>query len=102
MTNIGKNAREAVVGYAERMQRLLDEIAERQDDIREIRAEAKADGFDVKVLNKVVQELRKGAKYQQDQLEMELVLDTYRAAAGLPTRLEDAQAAVRAGAEGGA
>ncbi len=73
----------------------LDEIGELQEEVKQLRAEAKADGYDVKVLNKVVTELRRGADYQADQLELELLLDTYRTAVGLPTNLEDAQRRVR-------
>ena len=77
----------------------LDEIAELQEEVKQIRSEAKADGYDMKALNQVVKEMRRGADYQSAQLELELVLDTYRKAVGLPTNLEDAQKAVAAEAE---
>lgn len=73
----------------------LDEIAELQEEVKQLKAEAKADGYDLKALNQVVKELRRGPDYQAAQLELELVLDTYRRAVDLPTTLEAAQEAAR-------
>ena len=96
------NTNAELVRRAERRVTLLDEIAERQEELKQLKAEDKADGFDEKALAKVVKELRRGADYQADQLELELVLDTYRRALGLPVTLEDAQRRVAAAAAGGA
>lgn len=73
---------------------LLDEIAEKQDDLKAIYAAAKADGYDMKAFKQIIKELRKGPEFQQAQLELELVLDTYRKGVNLPTTLEEAQQAV--------
>lgn len=73
----------------------LDEIAELQEEVKQLKAEAKADGYDLKALNQVVKELRRGPDYQAAQLELELVLDTYRKAVDLPVTLEAAQEAAR-------
>jgi len=78
---------------------ILDQIAELQEEAKEIRADAKSDGYDLKALNQVVKELRRGAEYQEKQLELELVLDTYRKAVGLPVTLDAAQEIVRRDAE---
>mgnify|MGYP000045791173 CR=1 FL=1 len=77
---------------------LLDEIAEKQDDLKAIYAAAKADGYDMKAFKQIIKELRKGPEFQQAQLELELVLDTYRKGVNLPTTLEEAQQAVGADA----
>lgn len=85
--------------YASRLARVLNDIADLQEDAKQIKAEVKAEGFDMKAFAQVVKEQRRGADYQAAQLELELVLDTYRKALDLPTTLEQAQAAVLAGAE---
>lgn len=84
---------------AEALSSILDQIAELQEAAKQVRSEAKADGYDLKALNQVVKELRKGADYQAGQLELELVLDTYRKAVGLPVTLDAAQEAARKEAE---
>lgn len=73
---------------------LLDEIAEKQEDLKAIYAAAKGDGYDMKAFKQIIKELRKGPEFQQAQLELELVLDTYRKGVNLPTTLEEAQQAV--------
>ncbi len=80
---------------AKRWITLVDEIAKHQEDLKQLKAEIKNVGFDTKVLGQVVKELRKDENYRADQLEMELMLDTYREAVGLPRAFEEAQALVR-------
>lgn len=97
---LGSNtANEELRRRAKALSEKLDEIAELQEEVKQIKSEAKADGYDMKALNQVVKEMRRGADYQSAQLELELVLDTYRKAVGLPTTLEAAQEAARAEAE---
>jgi uncharacterized protein (UPF0335 family) len=78
---------------------VLDDIAELQKEAKKIKDDAKADGYDMKAFGQIVKELRRGAEYQASQLELELVVDTYRRAAGLPVTLEAAQEASRREAE---
>jgi len=92
---IGGNAREQLQSYGERLTNVLNEIADLQEDAKSIRTDAKNAGFDVKALNQCVKELRKGPEYRQGQLELELVLDTYRKAMDLPTEFDAAQNQVR-------
>ena len=64
----------------ERIERLEEEKRGIADDIRDVYAEAKAVGYDVKITRQIVR-LRKldpAARREQD-----LLLDTYRAAVGL-------------------
>ena len=64
----------------ERIERLEEEKKGIADDIRDVYAEAKAVGYDAKIIRKVIQ-LR--AMKPDDRAEMEAVLDTYKAALGL-------------------
>lgn len=80
---------------ADRRMVLLDEIAERQEDLKQCKSEDKADGYSEKALAQVIKELRKGPEYQEAQLSLELELDTYRKAVGLPVTLDAAQEAAR-------
>ena len=93
---MGDNANAELVRRAERRAALLDDIAERQEELKQIKAEDRADGFSEKALAQVVKELRRGPDYQADVLQLEMELDTYRAAVGLPRTLDDAQRLVAA------
>lgn len=100
MTSIGDNSsNDDLKRLAENMQRLLDDKAEIDAGIRALKEAAKSDGYDMKAFNQVVRELRKGSDYQQGQLELELVLDTYRRGVGLPVTLDAVQAVSRQQAE---
>ena len=95
----GGNANADLKGRAQELAGVLDEIADLQERAKEIKSDAKLEGYDMKAFGQVVKEMRRGASYQASQLELELVLDTYRRGAGLPVTLEEAQERVRA--EGG-
>ena len=64
----------------ERIERLEEEKKGISDDIRDVYAEAKAVGYDPKIIRQVVR-LRK--MKPDDRFEMETVLETYKAALGL-------------------
>ena len=64
----------------ERIERLEEEKKGIADDIRDVYAEAKGVGYDVKIMRQIVR-LRKMTP--DDRAEMEMVLDTYKAALGL-------------------
>lgn len=66
--------------YIERVNRLMDEVSDLKEDIKEIYAEAKSKGYDVSTLRKAVKVARKG--YQKYSEEQDL-LDTYLADAGI-------------------
>jgi uncharacterized protein (UPF0335 family) len=63
----------------ERIERLEEDKAAVANDIKEVFAEAKGDGFDVKILRKVVR-LRKQDKAKRQ--EEEALLDLYLSAIG--------------------
>jgi len=64
----------------ERVERLEEEKKGIADDIRDVYAEAKAVGYDAKIMRQIVR-LRKMTP--DDRAEMEATLDTYKAALGL-------------------
>mgnify|MGYP000305907873 FL=1 len=80
MAEVGGIAAERLRQLIERIERLEDEKAALAADIREIYAEAKAVGFDAKVMRQVIK-LRK--MDTADQQEMEALIDTYKHALGM-------------------
>ena len=66
--------------FIERIERLEEEKKGISDDIRDVYAEAKAVGYDAKIMRQIVR-LRK--MKPDDRAEMEMVLETYKAALGL-------------------
>ncbi len=64
----------------ERIERLEEEKKGIADDVRDVYAEAKAVGYDPKIMRQIVR-LRK--MKPDDRSEMEMVLDTYKNALGL-------------------
>ncbi|AHE57386.1 DUF2312 domain-containing protein [Sphingomonas sanxanigenens] len=66
--------------FIERIERLEEEKKGIADDIRDVYAEAKSTGFDVKTMRSIVR-LRRMEKNARD--EAEALLETYKAALGL-------------------
>ena len=66
--------------FIERIERLEEEKRGTQDDIKDVYAEAKSTGFDVKTMRSIVR-LRKMEKHHRD--EADALLETYRQALGL-------------------
>ena len=64
----------------ERVERLEEEKKGIADDIRDVYSEAKAVGYDTKIMRQIVR-LRK--MKPDDRAEMEAILDVYKAALGL-------------------
>jgi len=64
----------------ERIERLEEEKKGMADDIRDVYAEAKAVGYDTKIMRQIVR-LRK--MKPDDRSEMETILEVYKAALGL-------------------
>ena len=64
----------------ERVERLEEEKKGIADDIRDVYAEAKAVGYDARIMRQIVR-LRK--MKPDDRREMETILDLYKAALGL-------------------
>ncbi|MEN3747257.1 DUF2312 domain-containing protein [Sphingomonas sp. HF-S3] len=66
--------------FIERIERLEEEKKGIADDIKDVYAEAKSTGFDVKTMRSIVR-LRKMEKHHRD--EAEALLETYKNALGL-------------------
>lgn len=66
--------------FIERIERLEEEKKGIADDVKDVYAEAKANGYDTKTMRSIVR-LRKMEKNARD--EMDALLDTYRTALGI-------------------
>lgn len=75
--NVGKDQLRA---FVERIERMAEEKAAITADIREIYAEAKGNGYDTKVLRRIVAERKQDAN---ERAEQEALLDLYRSALGM-------------------
>jgi uncharacterized protein (UPF0335 family) len=73
-------ARDQLRAFIERIERLEEEKKAISDDIKEIYAEAKGNGYDTKVLRQVVR-IRK--QDQHERAEQEAILDLYLHALGM-------------------
>ncbi len=80
MTNVGGISGEYLKGYIERIERLTEEKDTIAADIRDVYAESKGNGFDVKIIKEIV----KQRKLDRSELEeMETLLDLYKHAIGM-------------------
>jgi len=66
--------------FIERIERLEEEKKAMADDVRDVYAEAKANGYDTKTMRKIVA-LRKMETHARQ--EADALMDTYRTALGL-------------------
>jgi len=74
---VGDNAKQMLMSNVERIERLEEEKAVLQDDIKEIYAEAKSQGFDVPTLRKVMRLRKMDLKARE---EAAALLDLYMTA----------------------
>lgn len=77
---IGENSKQQLLSYVERIERLKEERKSISDDIKDVKAEAKSNGFDAKMIEKMTIER---AKEAQKRIEERAIFDTYAAAIGL-------------------
>lgn len=80
MTEVGGIAADRLRSLIERIERLEEEKKALSGDIRDVFAEAKSAGFDVKIMRQILK-LRKMNAADRD--EQEFLLDTYRKALDL-------------------
>lgn len=83
-------ARDQLRAFIERIERLEEEKKTIADDIKDVYGEAKAMGYDTKIMKKVIA-LRK--KDDQERMEEDLILDTYLQALGMIESAAQADAA---------
>lgn len=82
-------AQDQLRAFIERIERMEEEKKAISDDIKEIYAEAKGNGFDIKVLRQIVR-IRK--QDHAERMEQEALLELYMAALGMaaaPRQEED-------------
>lgn len=79
-TEVGGIAADQLRSLVERVERLEEEKKALSSDIKDIMAEAKSAGFDVKVIRQVIR-IRKQEPAEVE--EMETLLDLYRRAMGM-------------------
>lgn len=87
MSDIGGVAGDQLRTIVERVERLEEEKKTIAEDIKEVYGEAKANGFDTKILRKVVSLRKVEAAERQEQ---EAILDLYMAALGMvPSSMDE-------------
>lgn len=80
--SLGNNAQQAVKSYITRIEALEEDKRALSDDIREIYAEAKGNGFDGPALRRAISERRRRAKMGDTDYEAEAnIIDLYLHAA---------------------
>lgn len=87
MAVIGGVSGDQLRSYIERIEKLEEEKAALATDVREVFAEAKANGFDVKTMRSVLK-LRKMEHSERD--EQEHMLDLYKRVLGMLPDLDEA------------
>jgi uncharacterized protein (UPF0335 family) len=75
-----KFAKDQLKSIIERIERLEEEKKAISDDIRDVYAESKGNGYDVKVLRMIVRMRKQDANERQEQ---ETILETYMQALGM-------------------
>jgi uncharacterized protein (UPF0335 family) len=75
-----KFAKDQLKSIIERIERLEEEKKAISDDIRDVYAESKGNGYDVKVLRMIVRMRKQDANERQEQ---ETILETYLQALGM-------------------
>ena len=73
-------AKDQLKAFVERIERLEEEKKAISDDIRDVYAEAKGNGFDVKALRSIVRLRKQDADERREQ---ETILETYMHALGM-------------------
>lgn len=75
-----KVAKDQLKAFVERIEKLEEEKKAISDDIRDVYAEAKGNGFDIKALRTVVRMRKQDSNERREQ---EAILETYLSALGM-------------------
>jgi uncharacterized protein (UPF0335 family) len=79
-----KSAKDRLRGYVERIERLEEDKAAIQDDIKEVYGEIKGEGYDTKIVRALIRERK---KEEADRTEYQMTFDLYWGAIhGLETK----------------
>ena len=96
---MGGNAEAELKRRIERRIKLLDDVAELQEEMKGFKSEDKSDGFTEAAIANAVKMRRAGADKVLATLMLEAEIEVYRKAAGVPTEIEAAQEVAAAEAE---
>jgi uncharacterized protein (UPF0335 family) len=88
---LGNNAQEHLKTFVERIERLEEEKKTISDDIRDVYAEAKSNGFDTKAMRAAIRLRKQDAA---ERAEHQAILDTYLHALGMLSDTPLGQAAI--------
>ncbi|MCV6548093.1 MAG: DUF2312 domain-containing protein [Cohaesibacter sp.] len=88
MSNPGGVAADQLRAFVERIERLEEEKKAISDDIKDVFAEAKGNGYDVKVMRQVIRLRKQDSNERQ---EMEALLDLYLHALGMAPSFEEGE-----------
>lgn len=80
MTEVGGIQADQLASYVERIERLEEEKSNLMTDIKEVYGEAKALGYDVKILREIIR-LRKMEDHERT--DQEEILEVYKRALGM-------------------
>ncbi|MEJ2015527.1 MAG: DUF2312 domain-containing protein [Limibacillus sp.] len=80
MADVAGITGEQLKSFIERIERLEEEKKALSDDIREVYAEAKGNGFDTKIMRQIIRLRKMDAS---DRAEQEELLDLYKNAIGM-------------------
>ncbi|WP_138379591.1 DUF2312 domain-containing protein [Luteithermobacter gelatinilyticus] len=80
MSDVGGIAVDALRSFIERIERLEEEKKNLAEDIKDVYAEAKANGFDVKIMRQIIK-MRKMEDHERQ--EQEALIDLYASALGM-------------------
>lgn len=89
MTFYGGLSADHLRQFVERLERLEEEKKNVAEDIKEVFAEAKGNGFDVKTLREILKLRKKEANELEEE---EYLLDTYKRALGMLPQLDEGEA----------
>lgn len=78
--SIDKSTASRLKSLIERVEKLEEEKTELSSDIKDIYGEAKATGFDVKIIRKIIRLRKLDIEKRQEE---EMLLETYKAALGM-------------------
>ena len=87
-TRTGGVAADQLRSVVERVEKLEEEKATLAADIRDVLAEAKGNGFDIKAIRQIVKLRKQDASEREEQ---ETILDTYMRALGMLPLFDDEQ-----------
>lgn len=79
-------AGDQLMAFIERIERLESEKKDISEDIKEVKAEARGNGFDVAIINKIVK-IR--AMDPNERMQQEALLELYMGALGMQPRVDE-------------